>query len=250
MTVATAPPEAPLSDLTGLLRREEALTRVLGVSDTTLAVAGPAQPFVLAGLLRASERRPFLVVTSTDAEADRMAGDLACFVAADGREPPPAKAAGVDVAGVLVHPVLRLPAWETLPFERVSPDVATMGQRLAVLWQVAGSGADAVRPVVVVASVRALLQRLAPWREIGPPLVVRRGGRLDPEDALARLSFAGYRREPQVEHRGEMAVRGGILDVFPSTADSPVRIDLFGDEVDRLTSFDVADQRSTGPLDA
>jgi len=239
--------DAPLAELTGQLRHEPALTRVLGLSDATLAVAGPAQPFVIAGLARASDRRPFLVVTATAAEADRLAADLACFVVPDGDA---GGAVPGDVAGLLSQPVLRLPAWETLPFERVSPDVATMGQRLAVLWQVAGSGADAVRPVVVVASVRALLQRLAPWREIGPPLVVRRGGRLDPEDALARLSFAGYRREPQVEHRGEMAVRGGILDVFPSTADSPVRIDLFGDEVDRLTSFDVADQRSTGPLDA
>src|SRR5579862_7231458 len=225
MTVATAPPEAPLSDLTGLLRREEALTRVLGGSDTTLAVAGPAQPFVLAGLLRASERRPFLVVTATDAEADRMAGDLACFVAADGREPPPAKAAGGDVAGVLVHPVLRLPAWETLPFERVSPDVATMGHRLAVLWQLAGGGADP--PRVVVASVRALLQRLAPGPEPAAPLVVRPGDRLDTGEVVASLVAAGYRRELQVENRGELAVRGGIVDVFPSTASSPVRIDLW-----------------------
>ena len=61
---------------------------------------------------------------------------------------------------------------------------------------------------------------------------------------------AGYRREHQVEHRGELAVRGGIVDVFPSTADAPVRIDLWGDEVDRLTTFDVGDQRSTDALDA
>ena len=60
----------------------------------------------------------------------------------------------------------------------------------------------------------------------------------------------GYRRESIVEHRGELAVRGGIVDVFPSTADEPVRIDLWGDEVDRLTRFDVADQRSIDDLGA
>ncbi len=67
---------------------------------------------------------------------------------------------------------------------------------------------------------------------------------------MARLTAAGYRREYQVEHRGELAVRGSIVDVFPSTAETPVRIDLWGDEVDRLTEFSVADQRSTGDLDS
>ena len=64
-----------------------------------------------------------------------------------------------------------------------------------------------------------------------------------------RLVAMGYRREYQVEHRGELAVRGGIVDVFPSTADVPVRIDLWGDEVDRLTEFDLGDQRSIDDLD-
>ncbi len=208
-----------------------------------------------------SDRRPVLVVTATAAEAERLTADLSCFVPERSAVAPVSGARGDgartrgdggrtdgDVAGVLSRPVLALPAWETLPFERVSPDVATMGQRLAVLWQV--SGKEATVPTVVVASARALAQRLAPWREIGAPLVVRPGDRLDVDEVLSRLVAAGYRREPQVEHRGEMAVRGGIVDVFPSTADRPVRIDLFGDEVDRLTSFDVADQRSTGALEA
>ncbi|MGH9091451.1 MAG: transcription-repair coupling factor, partial [Acidimicrobiales bacterium] len=96
--------------------------------------------------------------------------------------------------------------------------------------------------------VRAVLQRLAPWGEAASPLVVTAGSRLDAGEAVAWLVAAGYRREHQVEHRGELAVRGGIIDVFPSTADQPVRIDLWGDEVDRLTTFDVGDQRSTGAL--
>ncbi|HTX62329.1 MAG TPA: transcription-repair coupling factor, partial [Acidimicrobiales bacterium] len=280
-------PRAPLAPLTGALRNEPSLTRVVGVPDATLAVAGHAQAFTVAGLLRLSDRRPLLVVTATEADADRFAADLACFVPLEGPVGPESGAASGTpehrvagasgapehrVAGDLSEPVVRLPAWETLPFERVSPDVATMGQRLAVVWLLAGSStapagapaapvgegapageeivATARRPAIVVASVRALLQQLAPWREIGAPLVVRRGARLDVREATSWLAAAGYRREPQVEHRGEFAVRGGIVDVFPSTDDMPVRIDLFGDEVDRLTAFDVTDQRSTGPLDA
>ncbi len=241
-------PEDPPSALGALpeqLRHEPALTQVVGAAAATLAVAGPAQAFVVAGLARLSQRRPTVVVTATDADAERMAGDLAWFL--------PAARRGGEVVGALPGPVLRLPAWETLPFERVSPDVSTMGRRLSVLWHLAGDGAPEGAgsvPVVIVASARALLQRLAPWREAARPLVVQPGDHLDAADAVARLAAAGYRREPQVEHRGEMAVRGGIIDVFPSTSDVPVRIDLFGDEVDRLTSFDVADQRSTGPLAA
>jgi transcription-repair coupling factor (superfamily II helicase) len=100
----------------------------------------------------------------------------------------------------------------------------------------------------VVAPIKAVLQRLGPWRTAARPLRVAKGDRVDVEELVVRLVAMGYRRESIVEHRGELAVRGGIVDVFPSTADEPVRIDLWGDEVDRLTRFDVADQRSIGDL--
>ena len=230
-----APGTAALGALPARLREEPALAGVLGRTDTVLAVGTAGQPFVLAGLARLSERRPLVVVTATAVEAERLAQDLSCFLSET--------AAG--------GPVAHLPAWETLPFERVSPELSTMGQRLSVLWDLFGPLADgARRPGVVVAPVRALLQRLARFEETSRPLVVRAGGRLEAEEGLGWLAAAGYRREPQVEHRGEVAVRGGIIDVFPSTAEAPVRIDLFGDEVDRLTTFDVADQRSVAPLDA
>ena len=79
--------------------------------------------------------------------------------------------------------------------------------------------------------------------------MVRQGADLDPADLVARLVHAGYRREYQVEARGELAVRGGIVDVFGSTANLPIRIDLFGDEVERLTEFEVAGQRSVADLE-
>jgi transcription-repair coupling factor (superfamily II helicase) len=144
------------------------------------------------------------------------------------------------------------PAWETLPFERVSPAPETMGRRLELMWRLrrlrSGTSGAAGVPAVIVSPVRALLQRLGPHVEDSEPVQVARGGRVDLDELVEQLVDLGYRREYQVEHRGEIAVRGSIVDVFPSTASSPVRIDLWGDEVDRLTQFSVADQRSTTDL--
>jgi transcription-repair coupling factor (superfamily II helicase) len=236
---ATADVPNGLGALPALLRGEPALPHLFGAHDATLAVAGSAQAFVLAGLARLSGATPLLVVTASAADAERLAGDLSCFL-------PRANDAPVPPFGDLADPVVVLGAWETLPFERVSPEIATMGSRLAVLWHMrTGTGV----PRVVVAPVRAILQRLAPW-ESAPPLTIEKGATVDAETTLAALVAAGYRREPQVEHRGEFAVRGGIIDVFPSTTDLPVRIDLFGDEVDRLTAFDIGDQRSVADLSA
>ena len=195
-----------LGALPAHLRHEAALAGVVARRTATLAVPGPAQAYVLAGLATLSGRGPLVVVTATASDAERLAADLACFLApALGDRPGPG-------------PVLALPAWETLPFERVSPEVATMGRRLAALWHLLGEGAE--RPAVVVAPVRALLQRLGPWREAAAPAGGDRPAPgSTPRPPWPRLVTAGYRREHQVEHRGEVAVRGGIIDVFPSTAD-------------------------------
>jgi transcription-repair coupling factor (superfamily II helicase) len=225
-----------LRSLPALLRNEPALTRVVGASTATLAVATPAQAFVLAGLIRLGARRPVLVVTPTGSAADQLAHDLGALTEL-GDPDNPDDPGGVDV----------FPAWETLPFERVSPDVSTMGRRLRLLWQL-GGGSAAQGPQVVVAPIKAVLQRLGPWRTAARPVVVSHGDRIAVDELVAQLVGMGYRRESLVEHRGELAVRGGIVDVFPSTADDPIRIDLWGDEVDRLTRFDVADQRSTDDL--
>ncbi|HUY66058.1 MAG TPA: transcription-repair coupling factor [Acidimicrobiales bacterium] len=235
-----------LRSLPPLLRNEPAMAQVIGAPGATLAVATPAQAFVLAGLVRLGSRRPVLVVTPTGSAADQLAHDLAAFT---GTGPGPWAAAppGSDDGAGSVEV---FPAWETLPFERVSPDVSTMGRRLRLLWRL-GRGprsADGTRPDIVVAPIKAVLQRLGPWRTAARPVTLAKGDRVVVDELVARLVAMGYRRESMVEHRGELAVRGGIVDVFPSTADDPVRIDLWGDEVDRLTRFDVADQRSIDDL--
>ena len=219
-------PLTRLGRLTELLDDEPAFARIAGASNAVLAVPEAARPIVLAALAGRRGRRPLVIATPTGTMAGQLADDLAQF-AAPGE-------------------VELFPAWETLPFERVSPSVETMGRRLRVLHRLHAPDRS---PLIVVAGIRALLQRLGTWGDAAAPIVVRPGDTLDPDRLCERLAVMGYRREELVEHRGEFARRGAIVDIFPSTADTPVRIDLWGDEVDRLTEFSVSDQRSTDPLE-
>jgi transcription-repair coupling factor (superfamily II helicase) len=223
----------PLAGLAARLAGAEAIQRVAGVDGASLAVASAGQALSIAALAEASEG-PLLVVTPTQADAVALRDDLSCFLPTPGRP---------DSSGAPDERVALFGAWDTLPLERVSPELSTMGARSQLRWRFEHGDA----PEVTVAPVRALLQRLAPGLE--RPLHLRRGERVRLEELVSFLVAAGYRREPQVEHRGEFAVRGGIVDVFGSTLELPIRLDLFGDEIDRLGSFDVADQRSTDELD-
>lgn len=139
--------------------------------------------------------------------------------------------------------VLHFPAWETLPHERLSPSAETVGRRLDVLRRVARRTGDA--PLVITTSVRAALQPLAAGLADVEPLELAVGGRgHDLADVSSRLVALAYHRVDMVSRRGEFALRGGILDVFPPVADHPYRIEFFGDEVDQIRAFSVADQRS------
>src|SRR3984893_12936441 len=198
----------------------------MAVGSSALAVPDAAVAFVVAGMCRLGERRPVLVVTPTVAAAERLRHDVGAFLGDDAVE--------------------LFPALDTLPFERVRPELSTMGRRLRLLWRLRD---PSTAPAVIVAPVRSLLQRLGPFEEAAVPLVVARGDRVDIQELVGWLVALGYRREYQVEHRGELAVRGGIVDVYPSTAELPVRIDLWGDEVDRLTECDPGDQRSVSDLE-
>ncbi|MGK0332327.1 MAG: transcription-repair coupling factor (superfamily II helicase) [Minisyncoccia bacterium] len=218
---------APLESLPGLLRSEPGLTRALGEPDARLAVVEVARPIAIAALANLSNRRPLVVACPTGTMAAQLADDLMQFVPED------------DVA--------LFPGWETLPFERVSPSVETMGQRLKVLWRLGNKDRS---PKIIVAGVRALLQKLGPGSTMVEPIIIRPGIDVDPDRLAAQLVEFGYRREELVEHRGEFARRGAIFDVYPATADAPIRIDLWGDEVERLTRFGVNDQRSTDDLDS
>ncbi len=220
-----------LRPLLPLLRTDATFSDLTGLRSALVSVPEPARPFALAGLAEASGRHPTIVAVPTANDAERIAHDLAAFLGADEVE--------------------LCPAWETLPFERVSPSVETMGRRLRAMWRLLGGPSQHAHvPRVLVAPVRSLLQRLGPHVEELAPVAIRRGQRVDADELIARLVAMGYRREYQVEHRGELAVRGSIVDVFGSTDDVPVRIDLWGDEVDRLSEFGIGDQRSTDDLES
>ncbi|WP_292823802.1 transcription-repair coupling factor [Microbacterium sp.] len=139
--------------------------------------------------------------------------------------------------------VMHFPAWETLPHERLSPSPETVGHRLDVLKRIARWTGE--RPLVVTSSVRGALQPLAAGLADAVEVHLAVGERgHDLAQVSARLVELAYHRVDMVSRRGEFAMRGGILDVFPPIADHPFRIEFFGDEVDQIRAFSVADQRS------
>ncbi|MFT3860591.1 transcription-repair coupling factor [Micropruina sp.] len=182
------------------------------------------RPLLVAALVTGSAR-PALLITSTYREAEATTAALASLLGDD--------------------QVAYYPAWETLPHERLSPRSDTVGRRLKVLRRLAGND-EQPAPRVIVAPVRSALQPQVKGLGDLLPVTLRTGDEHDLADLARALVNAAYTRVDLVERRGEFAVRGGILDVFPPTAEHPVRVDFFGDEVDEIRSFAVADQRSFG----
>ncbi len=144
--------------------------------------------------------------------------------------------------------ILRFPAWDCLPYDRASPNPAIVSERVATLTRLLEASAA---PRIVLTTVNALVQRVPPRSTFaGQSLSVRSGESLDVAFLIEVLVANGYNRTDTVMEPGEFATRGGIVDVFPSGEDEPVRLDLFGDEVENIRRFDPATQRSAGRLDA
>jgi len=142
--------------------------------------------------------------------------------------------------------VLRFPAWDCLPYDRVSPNPLLVSERIATLARLL-ERAD--RPRIVLTTVNALVQRIPP-REIfdGASLPLRVEGTVQPEQLARFLEANGYVRAGTVMEPGEYAMRGGIVDVFPAGEPDPVRLDLFGDTIESIRAFDPATQRSAQRL--
>ncbi|MGC9666731.1 transcription-repair coupling factor [Planosporangium sp. 12N6] len=231
--------------LSGLLRAalaDPALTRArdlvrAGHVEIPVEITAPMslRPFVVAAAAAEGEvggGRPVLAVTATSREADDLAAALGCLLAGD---------------QVVVYP-----SWETLPHERLSPRSDTVGRRLAVLRRLAHPDPeDPTRgPVrVVVAPVRSVLQPQLKGLGDLEPVELRAGSGADLDDVVRRLSDIAYARVDLVTKRGEFAVRGGILDVFPVCEEHPLRVEFWGDEVEEIRAFAVADQRTLAPVD-
>ncbi|MCX7521828.1 transcription-repair coupling factor [Microbacterium sp. STN6] len=165
-------------------------------------------------------------------------------ITATGRESESLRAA---LAGVSPEAeIVEFPAWETLPHERLSPSAEIVGKRLGALRRLAEWQAGERRhPFILAASVRAALQPIADNLTDFEPVVLEPGARgFDLARLAVDLVALAYSRVDMVTRRGEFAVRGGILDVFPPVADHPYRVDFFGDEVEMIRAFSVADQRS------
>ncbi|MGX1762192.1 transcription-repair coupling factor [Streptomyces lydicus] len=224
--------------LTGLLDavvRDPALAEALqAAADGNrphLDLVGPpaARPLAVAALARQAGR-PVLAVTATGREAEDLAATLRSLMPA-----------GED------NSVVEFPSWETLPHERLSPRSDTVGRRLAVLRRLAHPRADdpTAGPVsVVVAPIRSVLQPQVKGLGDLEPVSLRTGQSADLEEIVDGLAAAAYARVELVEKRGEFAVRGGILDVFPPTEEHPLRVEFWGDDVEEIRYFKVADQRS------
>jgi transcription-repair coupling factor (superfamily II helicase) len=225
---------AHLSGLLEAVLPEPSLRELVGrAGSPELELHGPpaTRPLVVAALVRAGH--PVLAITATDREAGELTAEL------------------VDVLGAGV--VAELPSWETLPHERLSPRADTVGRRLAVLRRLAHpeeGPADSTGPLqVVVTGVRSLIQPILAGLGETAPVRLRVGQVHDFDGVLARLADLAYTRVDMVDRRGEFAVRGGIVDVFPPTADHPLRVEFWGDEVAEIRSFAVADQRTLAPAD-
>jgi transcription-repair coupling factor (superfamily II helicase) len=149
------------------------------------------------------------------------------------------------------HPkltALTFPAWDCLPYDRVSPNGEITSRRLDTLTRLA-TAADPV-PLIVLTTVNAIVQRVPPRGLFdGRVLTIGLGARIPLDRLQSFLRNNGYFRTDTVREPGEFAVRGGIVDLYPGGAAQPVRLDFFGDGVDSLRSFDPLTQRSTGSLD-
>jgi transcription-repair coupling factor (superfamily II helicase) len=216
------------TDLGGLAARVAARTGPLRL----VGVRGGARAVVLARLVEAHGDGPALVLVSASKEADALVEELRQALG----EPPPEE-------GGRVRP---FPRPDALPFDRFSPQPFVTAQRMDVLHRLAA----AERPgPVVVAPWTALASRVPGRQAVRARSVeIAAGQHVDRDALVATLVAAGYARQALVEERGELAVRGGVVDLFPPQRARPVRIELLGDEVESLREFDPASQRSQREL--
>ncbi|HYP22062.1 MAG TPA: transcription-repair coupling factor [Actinomycetota bacterium] len=212
---------ASLAPLLDLLPDER--VRALLSARGAITVPDPARPFVLASLVRHLDA-PVLAIAARGEEAEQLARDVHAFL---GRE-------GAEV----------FPGWEVLPGEPIAPSTDTMGRRLHALARL-----RAGHRFVIVTTAQGATQLVAPPGDV-ELVEIRPGGTVDLDEMSGRLVDMGYERNYIVERRGEFAIRGGILDVFPPSAERPVRAELWGDEVTSLRQFALASQRSRDDVES
>ena len=207
--------------LAGLLKVAASDPKLKGLANNVgqdkLHITGidQARPWAIGTL---AHHAPVLVVTATGREAEDLTAEL---------------------AAMLGQKVGYFPAWETLPHERLSPGADIIGKRAQILHQLEQGRLD-----VVVTAARGYSQPLLEKVVGREPVILREEGEYELEDIVRALEFGAYSRVDMVAKRGEFAVRGGIIDIFPTTLDYPVRVEFWGDEVTDIRQFSIADQRT------
>src|SRR5919106_1307953 len=190
-----------------------------------VAKVDAGQDALLAALAVALDA-PLMVVTPGPREAEDLAPEVGAYLGPDR--------------------VALLPAWDALPYEGMDPAPEVAARRADAIGRLRGASG----PFVVVAPYLAAMQAVPPTLGSAEPLQLAAGVELPPDALAERLSELGYRRVDVVEHRGEFAVRGGVVDLFPGIARRPARLEYWGDEIERLREFSPSTQLSTKDLGA
>ena len=196
------------------------LVNTAGPSATHIVAPAPLYPFLIAARADAT---PILVITSSSRSAEDLVSELS----------------------ELHSNVMEFPAWETLPHERLSPRSDTVAKRIQTLYAL--NSAHSVNPIVVT-PVRGAIHRIIAQLGKAPLMKLEIGKEQSLDELVRHLGALAYARTDLVERRGEFAVRGGIVDLFLPLSAHPIRIDFFGDEIEDLSYFEVADQRTFEPV--
>jgi transcription-repair coupling factor (superfamily II helicase) len=191
----------------------------------------PAAKSLLIPYLQRAAGRPLIVITASNRAAEAMFPVVQAFSELSGACSPQA--------------VVKLPAYDVLPFENLSPHPEIQEERASALWKIVTGAAS----VVITPMESAAMRLRAAEHYAGLARTVRRTDSLDQEELVAHLNTVGYVSVDVVEMPGQYAVRGGLIDAYPPEADRPLRIELFGDEVESIRKFDPGTQRSATPVD-
>jgi len=211
------------SRVTTHLRANAGRIRVTGLNS-------PAKCLLIAQLQK-TVTRPLIVLVRNNEAADELLPVIQAYCEL--------------VGGCSAETVVSLPVRDVLPFQNLSPHPEIQEQRAIALWKIAKAAAS-----IVVVPVAAAASRVRPPEFYsGLARMIRRGETLETESLLQHLNSVGYNSTDVVEMPGEYALRGGILDVYSPEADRPIRVELFGDEIESIRKFDPATQRSSSPAD-
>ncbi|HEX5259589.1 MAG TPA: transcription-repair coupling factor [Sphingomicrobium sp.] len=214
------------------------------MTESLQRVLSAKQPLTMAGV--PSGFLPWLAADLSRAAHGTRSGGRAVAIVAD-EAALRALAATVPLFAPEVD-ILTLPGWDCLPYDRVSPALAVMAERLATLGALQ---AKRDKPQLLIATASAASQRLlTPFRIRHLTRRIAEGERIEREQLVEQLNALGYQRVDTVAEHGEYAVRGSLIDLFPAGEELALRLDFFGDEIDTLRQFDPTDQRSSGEADA